>query len=103
MTRQLSFFELLDRPKVSAEIHCLPTWTRNLVRQAASDILMRPVEKQDWHRRDQVSIFRNRMAARGLPAAAIEHEATAFIVALECEMRRQVIWSIIWNERGDAA
>ncbi|WP_376704190.1 DUF6074 family protein [Mesorhizobium sp. ISC25] len=104
MSRQLSLFDVpipiaLNR---SAEVVLHPAWCRSLVSQAAREILTRPVTKQGWHRRDQMAIFRARVAARGLGAAAIEREMKTFDSTLQCELRRQVIMSIL-RDQGDAA
>lgn len=105
MSQQLSFFEILDRPapvlpKQPAEVFLFTGMRKRLAQTAASDVLARPLEKQAWHRRDQLNIFRNRMRAAGLPPAAIDREVQQFAVDMECELRRQIICSILEKERA---
>lgn len=111
MSRQLSFFDMLDQtiggPASSrpapADIVVFPGWTKQLARTAAAAVLARPLAKQAWHRRDQVNIFEGRLRQAGLPPAVIRRETKEFATALECELRRRIIWRIIWDETGDAA
>ena len=111
MSRQLSFFNMLDQtvagPASSrptpADIVVFPGWTKRLARAAAAAVLARPVEKQSWHRRDQVTVFEGMLRQAGLPPAVIRRETRQFATTLECELRRRIIWRIIWSETGDAA
>lgn len=103
MGEQLSLFDYQAPSRMLATVICHPNWIRARARQAACEILRKPLDKQDWHRRDKISVFCRQLEAAGLsPAAAVEATET-FALVFECEMRRQIIAAIILEERGGAA
>lgn len=101
--KQLDFLAVLDRPALPAPaaIVILPAVRmKGELRAAAATVLELPADRQRAQKERCVAVYLRLFRNRQIPKAEIERAATEFRAALECEMRRQLIWQIIWAGRG---
>ena len=91
--KQLDLFAVRPGP---AAIHILPAQSMlGELRAAAQSVLKVPPSRQHTQRRRCLNVFRELFADRGIPQAAIETAVGEFAVALEVEIRRQLVRAAI--------
>jgi hypothetical protein len=102
MSDQLAF-QFAD-PPATAELIAFPaSRMRGRLRDTASFILSKPPAKRDWHRRNQAGRVWDEAKRSRLPDHIAGQQMRAFATALENEMRKQVICSILFDHHRDGA
>lgn len=106
MNEQLSFLDLLDRPKpvvAPAEIIAFPAdRVRGRLRDTAAFILQKPEAKRDWHFRNRVNRVWHEQKIQGRSDAEAGAQMRAFAVALEIEMRRRKVIAYLFGSADEA-
>lgn len=104
MTDQLAFQFSEPSKTATAELIAFPAdRMRGHLRDAAAFILSKPEAKRAWHFKNQVGRVWDDLKRQRLSNDVAGAETRAFAVALECEMRKQLIFAIMIQQRGGAA
>ncbi|AWC22214.1 hypothetical protein CO731_01670 [Aminobacter sp. MSH1] len=100
---QLNLFGSMERPR-SADLSVFPaSKMRGSIRDAAGEILALPLSSQKAKLHTEIGLLRLRLQRMGISPTIVVREVEAYKSGIEGEMRRQIIMTILRDERGGAA
>jgi CRISPR/Cas system CSM-associated protein Csm3 (group 7 of RAMP superfamily) len=104
MTAQLDLFDRSETKVPPAALSIFPASSmKGELRAAARSVLAQPIERQADHKRRCADVFRRLFLRRGLSRVEIDRAVAEFKRTLDDEIRRQLVLTILREERDGAA